>query len=54
VKYYTSSTTETNAGRFLRSKTNALKEISTYQWDETNGNLISETDEENAIIFPSA
>ena len=44
VKYYESSTTEANAGQYLRSKTNVLGETTTYDWNESTGLLDSETD----------
>jgi RHS repeat-associated protein len=44
VKYYKNNTTETNAGLFLRSKTNVLLETTSYNWNETTGLLDSETD----------
>lgn len=44
VKYYINSINETNAGQYLRSRTNELEETSTYNWNETTGLLDSETD----------
>ncbi len=37
------SSTYTNSGRFLASKTNVLGETTSYNWDETKGQLNSET-----------
>lgn len=44
VKYYTSSTTEANAGQYLRSRTNVLGESTIYNWNVSTGLLDSETD----------
>lgn len=44
VKYFNNSTTETHAGLYLRSKTNALGKKTTYTWNESSGLLDSETD----------
>lgn len=44
VKYYVSSTAKSNAGLYLRSRTNVLEETTNYVWDETTGLLDSETD----------
>ncbi|MDD4991454.1 MAG: FG-GAP-like repeat-containing protein [Paludibacter sp.] len=45
IKCYKDNTSETNAGRFIKSKTNALDETTTYNWNETTGLLDSEKDE---------
>lgn len=44
VRYYKDSPTETNAGQYLRSRTNVLGETTKYNWNEATGLLDSETD----------